>query len=255
MHQIEPVCFLENLPISEFMNASISVYSRRATLVDSESVHVTLCLSMISSGDLGLSSRDETWFIIKSLTSVLWCNIELKSFTLDFSSFSEIVHKPAYSCSKSMRMYRGSLRHILIASFCNFWSLSMVRFGATMKEMLPYSISGRMYVLYSLMATRLSTPARVTTLKTFKRLFARASTSSTCFVKFSFSSNSTPKNRADVVGAIVSLNSAILKLSSTFPFSLENITKFDLAALSFMRHLLHQPTLQFFNCIAVSECR
>ena len=149
---------------------------------------------------------------------------------------------PALSWSKSVRMYDGSFRQTLIASFWIFCSLWRFSCGAAINEILPYSMTGWMYVLYNFMAVFLSTPARETALKTFIRLVARECKSAMCLLKFSFSSNSTPRNRALFTGLIVSLKRAIFRFSGSRSGSLEKKMRFDLDALSLTRHLRHQPS-------------
>ena len=64
---------------------------------------------------------------------------------------TEIDSREAYSCKRLVRIYFGSLKQTLIASFSIPCRRDSCVLGAAMKAILPYSIIGLTYTLYSLM--------------------------------------------------------------------------------------------------------
>ena len=157
-------------------------------------------------------------------------------------SLSAIVSMPAYSWRRSIRMYLGRRRQILIASFWIFWSFSILDLSETRKELLPYSSSVRTYILYRRIVMCGETPALDSARRTLRRWLALAQMPSMWFLKESRLSNSMPRNRASSVGPMTSLKRATLKFSSLFCFWREKTTSLDLLAFSLTRHRRHHPS-------------
>ena len=84
------------------------------------------------------------------------------------------------------------------------------------KAMLPYSKSGRTYVLYSRRRALLPTPFLARSLKRFSLDEAFFTNSLKCLSKLSFSSNSTPKYLGEVDGLTMSLKSCRLRSCEVF---------------------------------------
>ena len=124
---------------------------------------------------------------------------------------SAIVSMPAYSWRRSIRMYLGRRRQILIASFWIFWSFSIFDLGEARKELLPYSSNVRTYILYRRMVMCGETPALDSARSTLRRWLAFAQMPSMWFLNESRLSKSMPRNRASSVGPMTSLNRATLK--------------------------------------------
>ena len=84
------------------------------------------------------------------------------------------------------------------------------------KAILPYSKSGRTYVLYSRRSAPLPTPFLTKSLNMFSLAAAFFTISLKCLSKLSFSSNSTPRYFAEVTGLTMSLNSCRLRSCEGF---------------------------------------
>ena len=129
---------------------------------------------------------------------------------LVFINRYQILSIPAYSCRRSILMYLGRLRHRRIASFCTRWSLSRFPLLVAMKEELPYSISDRIYTLYSLIMTGADTRDLDKALRTFMRRLALVVISLMCLLNESRLSKSIPRKRASAEGLMTSSKRATL---------------------------------------------
>ena len=96
---------------------------------------------------------------------------------------TEIDSREAYSCKRLVRIYFGSLKQTLIASFSIPCRRDSCVLGAAMKAILPYSIIGLTYTLYSFMSVFASVPLFDRTRSTFNRFVARLLMESICFFK------------------------------------------------------------------------
>ena len=198
----------------------------------------------MSNGEVWQLSCTEYFFTSSSiwgLFSLILRSIEVLALIIR----TEIDSREAYSCKRLVRIYFGSLKQTLIASFSIPCRRESCVFGAAKKAILPYSIIGLTYTLYSFMRVFASVPLFDRTRSTLSRFTARLLMESICFLNDRSPSTSIPRNLALGTGLIMSLNKWRARFSSCVSLLLEMKTRLDFSPFSFTLHFLHHPSSRF----------